>query len=201
MRVTRAWWWLLVALAPAAEGAELLHEVEAQLERARVTRGEFVEEKRLVGIDRTLRASGSFFVDRERGVLWRTLAPISSVLKITRDEIVQSDGRQVLMRLAAEREPVVKAVSAVLFATFAADLGALGQYFEFAGQVDGAHWHLKLTPKEPGLARVIRGLELDGAKTVRRVDLTAASGDLLHLEFRQVEAAAAPTAAEVKELD
>ena len=201
MRVTRAWCCLIVALAPAAHGAELLHEVESRLERARVTRGEFVEEKRLVGIDRPLKGRGSFVVDRERGVLWRTLAPFPSVLKITRGEIVQTDGKQVLMRLAAEREPAVKAVSAVLFATFAADLGALGQYFEFAGTVDGAHWHLTLTPKEPGLARVIRGLELDGAQSVRRVDLTAASGDLLHLEFRQVETASAPTAAEAAELD
>jgi len=201
MRLSRASWWLMLALAPAAEGAELLHEVESRLEHARVTRGEFVEEKRLVGVGRPLKGRGSFLVDRERGVLWRTLAPFPSVLKITRGEIVQTDGKQVLMRLAAEREPAVKAVSAVLFATFAADLGALAQYFDFAGGVDGGRWHLKLTPKEPGLARVIRVLELDGAQSVRHVDLTATSGDLLHLEFRQVESAGAPTAAETAELD
>jgi hypothetical protein len=192
---------LLAAAAAPAGAGELLHDVEARLDHVRVSRGEYVQEKRLVGIARPLRGRGSFVVDRERGVLWRTEAPFKSVLRITRGEIVQSDGHQVLMHLAAEREPAVKAVSAVLFATFAGDLGALAQYFSFEGDAGGAAWHLTLRPKDPGLARLIRSLELDGEHEVRRVELTAASGDLLHIEFQKVETSGAPTAAEAAELD
>jgi hypothetical protein len=192
---------LLAALATPAAAGDLLRDVEARLDHARISRGDFVQEKRLVGIARPLRGRGSFVVDRERGVLWRTETPFKSVLKITRREIVQTDGNQVLMHLAADREPAVKAVSAVLFATFAADLSALAQYFSFEGDASGAAWHLTLRPKDPGLARLIRGLELAGEHEVRSVELTAASGDLLHIEFPKVETAAAPTAAEAAELD
>jgi Outer membrane lipoprotein carrier protein LolA-like len=192
---------LLAAVAVPAAAGDLLHEVEARLDHARVSRGDFVQEKRLVGISRPLKGRGSFVVDRERGVLWRTEAPFKSVLKITRREIVQSDGSQVLMHLAADQEPAVKAVSAVLFATFSADLSALAQYFSFAGDAGGAAWHLVLRPKDAGLARLISSLELAGEHDVRRVDLTAASGDLLHIEFLRVETATAPTAGEAAELE
>jgi len=192
---------LLAAAAGPAAGGDLLHDVEARLDHARVSRGEFVQEKRLVGIARPLKGHGSFVVDRERGVLWRTEAPFRSVLKITRREIVQTDGTQVLMHLAADREPAVKAVSAVLFATFAADLSALARYFSFEGDAGGAVWHLTLRPKDPGLARLISTLELAGEHDVRRVDLTAASGDLLHVEFLKVETASAPTAVEAADLE
>ena len=192
---------LLVTIAAPATAGDLLHEVEARLDQARVTRGQFVQQKQLVGIARPLLGRGSFVVDRERGVVWRSEAPFRSVLKITRREIVQTDGSQVLMHLETEREPAVRAVSAVLFATFAGDFAVLAQYFSLDGDTAGPGWHLTLRPKEPGLARLISSLELSGERAVRRVDLTAASGDLLHIEFRQVEAAAAPTAAEAAELD
>jgi hypothetical protein len=192
---------LLLAGAPPATAGDLLRDVEACLGHARVTRGEFVQEKQLVGIERPLRGRGSFMVDRDRGVVWRNEAPFHSVLRITRREIVQTDGGQVLMHLEAEREPAVKAVSAVLFATFAADLDALSQYFTFEGKVDGGAWQLTLRPKDAALGHLIRSIELGGGREVRLVKMTAASGDLLHIEFRQVEAAAAPTAGEVAELD
>jgi hypothetical protein len=191
---------LLAAAAPADAG-DLLKDVESRLDHARVSRGEFVQEKRLVGITRPLKGRGSFVVDRERGVLWRNEAPFRSVLKITRHEIVQSDGSQVLMHLESDREPAVKAVSAVLFATFSADLGALSRYFSFEGGVTASGWHLTLRPRDAGLARLIRGLELSGEHEVRRVELTAASGDLLQIEFQKVETAPAPTAAEAAELE
>ncbi len=191
---------LLAATAPAA-AADLLQEVESRLDHARVSRGEFVQEKRLVGITRPLKGRGSFVVDRERGVLWRNEAPFKSLLKITRREIVQSDGSQVLMHLDSEREPAVKAVSAVLFATFSADLGALTRYFSYEGEVSGAGWQLRLRPRDPGLARLIRELDLSGEREVRRVELTAASGDRLHIEFQMVETASTPTAAEAADLE
>jgi hypothetical protein len=191
---------LLAAAAPAG-AADLLKDVEARLDHARVSRGEFVQEKRLVGIARPLRGHGSFVVDRERGVLWRNEAPFKSVLKITRREIVQSDGSQVLMHLDSDREPAVKAVSSVLFATLAADLGALASYFSIDGEVAAAGWHLTLRPKDPGLARLIRTLDLSGDREVRRVELTAASGDLLQIEFQKIQTAAAPTAAEATDLE
>lgn len=192
---------LLATLAVPAAAAELLHDLEARLDHARVTRGEFVQQKQLVGIARPLKGRGSFLVDRERGVVWRTEAPFRSVLKITRREIVQTDGSQVLMQLAADREPAVKAVSAVLFATFSADLDGLARYFSFEGQAGGDAWQVTLRPKDPGLARLIRGLELRGDRQVRRVELTAASGDLLQIDFLKVETATTPSAAEAAELD
>jgi len=192
---------LLAALAAPAAAADLLGDVKARLDQARVSRGEFQQEKRLVGIARPLHGRGSFLVDRDRGVVWRTEAPFRSVLKITRREIVQTDGSRVLMQLATDRDPAVKAVSAVLFATFAADFGALSPYFSIDGGTNGAAWHLTLRPREAGLARLIESLELAGEHEVRRVELKSASGDLLHIEFQKVETAPAPTAAEAAELD
>ena len=191
---------LLLAAGPAAAG-DVLHDVEARLSHARVTRGRFQQHKQLVGIARPLEGSGTFLVDRERGVVWRSERPFETVLRITRREIMQSGGGEVLMRLSADSEPAVKTVSAVLFATFAADLAALSQFFVFEGDATDATWRLTLRPREPALARLIRRLDISGDRQVRRVQLMAASGDLLLIDFREVETAAAPTPGEAAEFD
>jgi hypothetical protein len=192
---------LLCLIGAGAFAADLLSGIEALVVHERMTRGQFVQIKHLSGIDRPLRGTGTFIVDRDRGVLWRSEAPFRSALRITRGEIVQKSGDEVLMHLSASQEPAVASVSSVLFATFAADLSTLARSFSFDGEITGPNWRLVMKPREASLARVIRELELHGDRYLRVVELTGASGDVLHIEFQATETSAAPTAAEAAEFE
>jgi hypothetical protein len=181
---------------PAGGDADLLVGIQARLGTARVTRGQYEQTRVLEGISRPLRDTGSFTVDRERGVLWRTTTPFAGELRISHEEILQREGGQTLMQLSAQREPAVRAVCTVLFALFAADLNTLARYFDYAGEQDAHGWSLRLVPRDAGMRRIIRGIALNGDRTVAHAELTAASGDLLRIDFRGVATANALTPAE-----
>lgn len=194
---------LLASMGVRAD--ELTTRIQQQLSDAPVLRGEFVQTRELAGLKKPLKSSGRMLVDKTRGVLWKTEKPIAGTLRISRQEIVQKDGQQILMRLSAEKEPVVKTVGSVLFSLFSGDLATLEHYFSHTGSLqrrDGQRgWELQLTPREPALARLIQRIELKGGSTAEEVVLRAESGDLTRIEFRRVSTANTLSAAEVAEFE
>jgi len=149
----------------AAEPASpLLREVRQRLTHEAVVRGSFEQRKTVKGFRNPLLSSGNFVVARQRGVLWRTLAPFPATLVVTRDRVLarQADG-SVARRLSASEEPAVRAISETLFGVMAADLSALAQRFEISGDAGGREaWRLLLLPRDAALARWIQRVEMEG---------------------------------------
>lgn len=194
---------LLISMNTHAD--ELTNRIQKQLSNAPILRGEFVQTRELTGLKRPLKSNGRMLVDKSRGVLWKTEKPIAGILRISRQEIVQKDGSQVLMRLSAEKEPVVKTIGSVLFSLFAGDMATLVRYFSHTGSLqrrDGLRgWELQLTPRDPALAGLIRRIDLKGSAHAEEVILRAESGDLTRIEFRKVNSARTLTANEVAEFE
>lgn len=163
----------------AADASPLLREVRQRLADVPVLRGGFEQKKTVKGFRNPLVSSGDFVVARQRGVLWRTLAPFASTLVVTRDRVIarQADGT-VARRLSANEEPAVRAVSETLFGVMAADLSALVQRFEISGDSTREGWRLALLPRDAGLARWIQRVELEGDRYLQAVRMHEASGDL-----------------------
>lgn len=197
---------LFFLLASASAFAdELIARIQQQLNPAPVLRGEFVQTRELAGLKKPLKSSGRMLVDKNRGVLWKTEKPIAGTLRVSRQEIVQKDGQQILSRLSAEKEPVVKTIGSVLFALFAGDLATLERHFSHTGsltQRDGQPgWALQLTPREPALARMIQRIELKGSSHAEEILLKTEAGDTTRIEFLRMTAAQALTPAEVAEFE
>jgi hypothetical protein len=186
----------LLASLSAHAADDILKAVKSRLADAPVVRGEFVQMRELAGVKKPLRAEGDFVVMRGRGVIWRTAKPFPQTLRVTAGEILQRDGDNTLMRLSADKEPVVAAISRTLFGLFAGDLDQLTRFFNAEGSVDGSRWQLKLVPKEQALAKLIGQIDVDGARTVEHVRLDAPSGDRTRIEMRRITMANSPDAAE-----
>ena len=185
----------------ADSSPQLLQNIQKRLATDNVVRGDFTQQRQLAGVKKTLNAQGRFVVDKQRGVIWQTVKPFSQTTRITRNEIVQRDGSQVLMKMSADKEPVVKTISSVLFAVSAGDVQTLTSYFKHNGTMDNGRWQVTFTPKNAGLAKVIRQLQLSGDTAVQQVTLTGASGDLTRIEFKQVSTGKALTADENKQFN
>ncbi|MDR2614817.1 MAG: outer membrane lipoprotein carrier protein LolA [Candidatus Accumulibacter sp.] len=151
-----------------------------------VTQGEFVQTRTLAGIRKPLVSNGRFVVARGLGVLWEDLAPFARTMRLTQGEILQTADGQTLMRLSADREPVVGIITGILFGVLAGDLDALAHSFDAAGEVEDTRWRLEFTPKDAHLARLIRALVLRGARDVERVEIISAVGDTTRIEFRAI---------------
>lgn len=187
----------LCLLAGMAHADDVLFKnIQSKLIDAPVIHGQFTQARQLVGVKKPLTSTGSFLVDKQRGVIWKAEKPFPSTLRVTRGEILQKNGDQVMMKLSGDKEPTVKTVSGLLFSLFSGDVGALGRLFNADGSVTGKNWKLSLTPKDAALGKLISSIQLQGSGTVEHIQLNAASGDVTQIDMHDVTTAPALTPTE-----
>lgn len=176
---------LLLSLLPLTVVAQpdLAQAVRNRLQRPEWLRGDFTQTKKVPGFAKPLVSSGNFVAARGRGVLWRTLKPFASELRLTQHEIRATQGGQTAMRLDADREPAVRVINTLMFSLLNGDVSSLADLFELGGGTQGATWWLALVPKPGALQQVLTRVELEGDGFVRRIGLFETNGDesLIHL--------------------
>ena len=177
---------LAFAPLPNVQGDTVLSQIERMVSRPAIMCGDFEQRKSLVGLQHPLRSSGRFCVTTERGVLWSTVTPFPSTLRLTRQEIVESEGGRVTSRIAVSQEPGVGIVSGLLFSVLGGDLEQLQGNFTIDAAVESATWRARLLPKESGMRRVIRSIDLSGGAFVRQVTIVEASGDETVISFSNI---------------
>jgi hypothetical protein len=179
---------LCLALATCSlQAAAPVAKIQAMLAKPAALCGRFDQSKQLTGMKKPLASNGRFCVVAGKGVLWRTLQPFPNTLRLTRDEIVHFQGERVAMRLDAKQEPTVRMINSVLFALLAGDLAQLDSLFEVDGGIDGAAWHVALKAREPGLAKAIGAIALEGGAYVKHITITEASGDRTTIVFSAIQ--------------
>lgn len=187
---------LSMALCMASSYAAVpVAKIQALLAKPDVLCGRFDQTKQLAGMKKPLLSSGRFCVAAGKGVLWRTLQPFPSTLRLTRDEILQMQGDRVAVRVDAKQEPTVRVINNMLFSLLAGDLGQLETLFDGEGKVQDKQWSVALKARDAGLARVIAGVSLEGGAFVKQITLYEANGDRTSITFSAMqtgEAAIAP---------
>lgn len=177
----------IISLAlPGAKGDSALSRIERMVSHPAVMCGDFEQIKTLVGLQHPVRSTGRFCVMTERGVLWSTRAPFPSTLRLTREEIVESQGDQITSRLAVSQEPGVGIISGLLFSVLGGDLKQLQDNFDIDAAAQSTTWRAHLVPKEDGMRRVIRGIQLSGGEFIRHVTILEASGDRTDIAFTNI---------------
>lgn len=187
---------LLLTLLPLAAQAapDLAQSVRERLQQPEWLRGDFTQTKKVPGFAKPLVSTGNFVAARGRGVLWRTLKPFASELRLTQTEIRATQGGQTAMKLDASREPAVRVINTLMFALLNGDVSGLAELFELSGNIKGAGWQLALSPKPGPLQQVLKKVELEGDGFVRRIQLFEANGDesLIQLVNQRSDGAAEP---------
>ena len=173
----------LLFAVPAQASDDVVAAVKAQLDQPEVLRGNFAQSKQIEGFSKPLLSSGDFIVSRERGVLWRTAKPFPSVLKLTRDEIVASQGNAVTFRLSADSEPSVRIINGMMISLLNGDVAGLDQQFTMSGTTTAGAWSLDLKPKQAAFAKLIRAIALKGDAHVREIAIDEANGDNTQIRF------------------
>lgn len=187
---------VLLAGAASVQAAAPVAKIQAMLAKPKVMCGRFDQSKQLAGMRKPLAANGRFCVVAGKGVLWRTLQPFPSTLRLTRDEIVHFQGERVAMRLDAKTEPTVRMINSVLFSLLSGDLGQLESLFEVDGSVDANSWNVALKAREPALAKAIGAIKLDGGAYVKNITMSEASGDKTSIVFSAIVSGDAAMTAE-----
>jgi len=157
------------------------------LAKPKVLCGHFDQSKQLTGLKKPVVSNGRFCVVADRGVLWRTLQPFPSTVRLTRDEIIQLQGDRVAMRLDVKQEPAVRMINSVLFALLAGDLGQIEKWFLVDGAIHDSGWSVTLKAREPGLAKAISSVALDGDAYVKNITISETGGDRTSIVFSKID--------------
>ena len=185
MKQLRAYSFMLASLALL--GAAPVEKIQSMLARPKVLCGRFDQSKQLIGLKKPLTSNGRFCVVADKGVLWRTLQPFPNTLKLTRDEIIQLRGERVALRLDAKQEPTVRMINSVLFALLAGDLAQLEKLFDVDGTAQDNSWSVTLKAREPGLAKAIGSIALDGGVYVTNIVISETGGDRTAIVFSAIQ--------------
>jgi outer membrane lipoprotein-sorting protein len=180
---------LVVCLALAslsASAAPPIEKIQSLLAKPTTLCGRFDQTKQLTGLKKPLASNGRFCLVADKGVVWQTLQPFPNTLRVTRDEIVQTQDGRIAMRLDTKQEPAVRLINGVLFSLLAGDMTQLETLFEVDGTVRGNSWNAGLKPREPGLAKAIAGIALDGDAYVRGITISEPNGDRSSIRFTDI---------------
>ncbi|SEL71286.1 Outer membrane lipoprotein carrier protein LolA [Roseateles sp. YR242] len=184
----------LLAANIAQAVPDLGQAVHQRLKQPQWLRGDFTQTKKVPGFTKPLVSRGEFVLARGLGVLWRTIKPFASELRLTRDEIRATQGGQTAMRLEAAREPAVRVINTLMFSLLNGDVSGLADLFDLSGEVKGDKWQLALLPKPGPLRQVLKQVALEGDSFVRRIQLFEANGDesLIQLDNLRPDAVPEP---------
>jgi hypothetical protein len=154
--------------------------VKQRLVSFQILQGRFEQEKRIAKIRRPLESRGRFVLVQGKGMLWRTEAPIQSLLTLTADalSVVQGDHRIVSRSLSGDSS--LRVFGQGVVAAFMGDVSQIRQSFRLiAAHVPQrpAPWSLSLQPREAAVGKLMREIQLVGGEQIESIKISESNGD------------------------
>lgn len=150
-----------------------------------ILRGRFVQERHLTGVTKPLRSEGTFLIDPNRGLIWRSERPFNIATIVTRDHLTQVVEQSQTIRLTAARAPFLNHFYNLLMGALIGNWSAVEQTFVIGKEATDLTWRVKLTPVSTSIADLIQisRVHLEGRSFVDRVEIVRTNGDWERLTF------------------
>ena len=155
---------------------DMLARITARLVKTPMTQGVFQQEKRLKILRKPLISTGTFTYHQSKGVIWKTLTPIPSLLLVNDSHLVTGQGEQA----------VPAAFGNVFKALLGGELNRLSEGFDITGKEQKTSWHLQLTPKDTLLKKVINTILLTGDTDLRTLEIQEVTGNQTRISFSNI---------------
>ncbi|MEQ1738728.1 MAG: outer membrane lipoprotein carrier protein LolA [Methyloglobulus sp.] len=155
---------------------DFLAKITVRLTQTANTQGSFQQEKHLKFLRKPLLSTGTFTYDQNKGVIWKTISPIPSLLLINDELLLTAQGEQALP----------PAFGRVFKALLGGELNHLAEDFEIIGKEQKTSWQLQLTPKDELLKKAIKTILLSGDSELRLLELQEANSNLTRIKFSEI---------------
>jgi outer membrane lipoprotein-sorting protein len=154
----------------------VLTQITARLAKTEITQGDFQQEKRLKVLRKPLISTGSFTYHQSKGVIWKTLTPVASLLLVNDTRLLTGQGEQA----------VPAAFGKVFKAMLGGDLEELSNGFSITGSDQKTSWQIELKPKDELLKKIISSFVLSGDNELRMLEIQEAGGNVTLIKFDQI---------------
>ena len=155
---------------------DVLTQITTRQIKTPITQGDFEQQKHLNVLHKPLISTGSFTYDRSKGVIWKTQAPVASILLVNETRLLTGQGEQA----------VPGAFGKVFKAMLGGDLTVLAEGFELTGTAQKEAWQLELTPRDELFRKVIGKMVLSGDTELRDLEIRETGGNSTHISFKNI---------------
>jgi outer membrane lipoprotein-sorting protein len=155
---------------------DVLTQITTRLAKTPITSGNFQQEKRLKILRKPLQSTGTFTYHQSKGVIWKTLTPVASLLLVNDTRLLTAQGE-----LA-----VPAAFGKVFTAMLGGNLNQLSDGFSITGADQKSSWQLELKPKDELLKKIISSIVLSGDNELRLLEIQEAGGNATRIEFDKI---------------
>lgn len=155
---------------------DVLTQITARLAKTEITQGDFQQEKRLKILRKPLISTGTFTYHQSKGVIWKTLTPVASLLLVNDTRLLTGQGEQA----------VPAAFGKVFKAMLGGDLEELSNGFSITGSDQKTSWQMELKPKDELLKKIISSFVLSGDNELRMLEIQEAGGNMTLITFAQI---------------
>lgn len=166
----------LLAFGQSVADDAVLAEIAARLAKTPITQGNFQQQKHLKVLHKPLISTGSFTYHQSKGIIWKTLTPVASLLLVNESKLLTGQGEQA----------VPTAFGKVFKAMLGGDLTKLTDGFIITGTDQKTSWQLELTPKDELLMKIISTMVLSGDTELRGLEICEAGGNITHITFGNI---------------
>jgi hypothetical protein len=178
---------IIIFIAKIAQAEIPITQIQSILDKPTLLCGRFDQVKQLTDISKRLLSNGRFCIDAKKGILWQTLKPFPNTLRLTRDEIIQTQGNQIIMQMDAKQEPVVRMINNILFSLLAGDFSQLDKTFDLKSTIKNKNWQVNLKAHDPTIAKAIGEISLEGDNHVKHVIIKQDNGDSTSIVFSNIK--------------
>ena len=155
---------------------DVLAQITNRLAKKEITQGDFQQEKRLKILRKPLISTGSFTYHQTKGVIWKTLTPVPSLLLVNDAHLLTTQGE---LAVPAAFGKVFKAV-------LGGDLNQLSDGFSITGSDQEPAWQIELKPKDEQLKKIISSIMLSGDNELRLLEIQESGGNITRITFAQI---------------
>lgn len=167
---------LFLLLSNPIYADDVLTRITAQLKNTPTTQGDFLQEKQLKFLHKPLLSTGTFTYQQNKGVIWKTLTPIPSLLLINESKLLTGQGEQA----------VPAAFGNVFKALLGGELNRLAEGFDMTGTEQKTSWQLQLKPKDELLKKIISTILVSGDTELRLLEIQEVTGNQTQISFTQI---------------
>lgn len=173
--------------------AATLEEVGRILSQHPCTRGNFVQEKYLPSIQRSLTSSGTFLITATEGIIWQTEKPYPSIMVVGMSHVSQGSSPQTMSRMDTGGNRLFMEFSRAISAAFSGNIDTIRKAFHLTFSSRDSRWQLVLEPKEQAVAQMVESIQLQGSGVLETVTMTEQNGSTVTYTFSNHSFSQEPT--------
>jgi outer membrane lipoprotein-sorting protein len=164
------------AIAPGIALPPASLQSAARLAKTPIAQGDFHQQKHLKVLHKPLISTGTFTYHQDKGVIWKTLTPVASLLLVNESKLLTGQGEQA----------VPAAFGKVFKAMLGGDISTLTEGFNITGTDQKTSWQLELIPKDDMLKKIISTMVLSGDTELRNLEIREAGGNITRITFTNI---------------